>query len=193
MSEAVQIVPTLTILEDDGEFTVRVGNQANAAGLAQALVPVISKLGGARKLTLITPTDIKSFKFNGANGDAPLTSSANNQIPSKETSRRIFIPDEGAPPSAEDATAEFEEFVKQEREAERVAREIEITNQANPRLSVEEETPTPVKRGRTAKAQIEAAGASCGRCQGAGVLPGGGSCPVCRGKGVIAKWGGRKR
>jgi hypothetical protein len=193
VSEAVQIVPTLTILEDEGEFTVRVGNQANAAGLAQALVPVISKLGGARKLTLITPTDIKSFKFNGVNGNAPLTPAASALGVSPSRPRSV-IADQGAPPSAEDATAEFEEFVKQEREAERVAREIETTNQANPRLPVEEEAASArLKRGRLAKAQVEPAGASCGRCQGAGVLPGGGSCPVCRGKGVIAKWGGRKR
>ena len=46
MSVPTQIVPTLTILEDEGEFTVGVGGRDNAAGLARAIVPLGREFGG---------------------------------------------------------------------------------------------------------------------------------------------------
>lgn len=194
MSEPTQLVPTLTIIEDAGEFTVRVGAQDNAKQIAQKVVPLLAGLG-ATKLLLITPFDTKVYKFDSPNGKVPYEGKAAAGVvgASGSPQHRRVISDEGAPPSAEDATLDFEKFVAEEREAERVRQEMERTVRADPGLPAEEEAPAPVKRGRAPKEQIEPAGAACGRCQGAGTIAGGGACPVCRGKGVIAKWGGRRR
>src|SRR6202012_5993115 len=64
VSEPIQIIPALTILEDGGEFTVRVGDAKWAASLGRDIVKMIGDLGVATKLTIVTPSDVKQFKFD---------------------------------------------------------------------------------------------------------------------------------
>lgn len=183
----VQIVPTLTILEDEGEFTVRVGSQANAASLAQSLVPVIAKLGGARKLTLITPTDIKSFKFGGE-GRPPLSAEESGAKPASSPRRTVFA-DAGAPPTADQADEELAEYERLEAQTLKDAAELKAVTGADPDLPQEE---TPVKREK-GKTRVMPTQNPCGRCQGQGTLSGGSACPVCKGNGKIAQWGRKTR
>ncbi len=182
MSAPIQIVPTLTLLEDDGEFTVRVGGQENAAGLAQAIVPLLAKLG-ARKLLLITPMDTKVFKF-----DSP---SSGNGVASAAPPVRKVIADQGAPPTAEAADAEYERYQAEEQETERVAEEQARVAGDDPNLPAEELS-EPIVRERK-KARVLPTQNPCGRCAGAGALEGGGPCPVCKGTGKIAQWGRNTR
>jgi hypothetical protein len=181
VSSPVQIVPTLTILEDEGEFTVRVGSQGNAAAIAQAVVPLLAGLG-ARKLLLITPMDTKVFKFDGVTSKPE---SGANPAPS----RRI-IADQGAPPTPDEADAEYERYRQQEAEAERIAQEQASTACADPGLPDQESAETPVKR---TKARVLPTQNLCGRCAGGGTLEGGGPCPVCKGSGKVAQWGRKTR
>ena len=179
MSVPTQIVPTLTILEDEGEFTVRVGGQDNAAGLAQAIVPLLAKLG-AKKLLIITPMDTKVYKFDA---QAPKPQESGVQ---SAPSRRV-IADAGAPPTAEAADEEYQRYQREEAEAERLAAEQAATAGADPGIESE-----PVTRKNT-RARVLPTQNPCGRCQGAGTLDGGGACPVCHGKGQIAQWGRKAR
>lgn len=104
-------------------------------------------------------------------------------------------------PSEEDATAEFERFVEEEREAERVRKEMDAANNAQvkfPADSEEEAEAVAPKRGpgrpkKTPEAMVKGPESECGRCFGAGKIEGGGQCPVCRGKGSIGKWGRGRR
>jgi hypothetical protein len=188
MNAPQQLEAVLAIFEDDGDFTVRVGPQVNAKSISQAVVPLIASLG-AKKLLLITPLETKVFKFNGAPAAPPVRSA--EPVPRQTR----IVQDGGAPPSAEDAAAEFEEYVRKEEEAERVLREMDAASKADPQLTTEEDAPAqkPVRRSnKTPEAQVDNTSA-CGRCQGHGAIAGGGTCPVCRGKGVIGKWGGRRR
>jgi hypothetical protein len=195
MSAPVQIPPTIAMYEDEGDWTVRVGAQDNAKQIAQAVVPLLAGLG-ARKLLLITPFDTKVYKFDSASAatEKPREKPASVATPARKP---VVFQDEGAPPSAEDASAEFERFVEEEAAAEKVRQEMERTAAADPQLPAEEEEEAPAKRGpgrpRKTEENIQPSGTVCGRCQGEGTIAGGGACPVCRGKGVIAKWGGRRR
>ena len=183
MSVPTQIVPTLTILEDEGEFTVRVGGQQNAQKIAQSIVPLLAGLG-ARKLLLITPMDTKVYKFDG-NQQAP-----DRPADTIRTPRTRVIADAGAPPTAEAADAEYARYQAEEREAERLAQEQSAITGADPQLPAEESA--PITRAKS-KSKVLPTQNPCGRCQGGGTLEGGGTCPVCKGSGVIAQWGRKTR
>lgn len=185
VSEPIQIIPTLTILEDDGEFTVRVGGQANAQRLAQAIIPIISSVG-ARKLLIITPTDTKVYKF-----DSPVkVPHAGVTIP--VPARRQIIQDQGAPPAPETVSEEYAQVLREEAEAVKVQGELQAQSGADPNLGVEEESPAVPARKRGRPALVSPSQNPCGRCGGSGVLTEGGGCPVCKGTGRIAQWGRRK-
>ena len=194
MNAPQQLSPTLVLIEDEGDWTVRVGDQANAKQVSQAVVPILATLG-AKKLLLITPFDTKVFKFDTpGNGKAPASAGGRTPAMPEAPRKPVVYQDEGAPPSPEDATTDFERFIEEERVAEAKRLEMERLNTADPNLPVVEEMPANVvKRAKAPKDQITPAGSSCGRCQGEGTLLGGATCTVCRGKGKIAKWGGRKR
>jgi hypothetical protein len=185
MSTPTQIVPTLTILEDEGEFTVRVGGQENAAGLAQAIVPLLAKLG-ARKLLIITPMDTKVYKF-----DSSAEARSQESPPAIDlTPKKRVIADSGAPPTAEAADEEYARYQREEAEAERIAAEQAATSGTDPQLP--EEEAAPIARTKS-KARVLPTQNPCGRCQGGGTLEGGGVCPVCHGKGQISQWGRKAR
>lgn len=199
MTEPIQLIPSLTLLEDSGEFTVRIGGEKWAAELGRKLVSIIGEMGIARKLTILTPGDTKVFKF-----DSPVTKAltafdeATKNIP-VEVMRDVLRPsqrisqDSAAPPAPE-IVGELEEELRAQQLAEK---EMEAANRlaradAGITDPVEEnvvEMPTR-KRGRPSKVEASLKTAtSCGRCGGGGALEGGGTCPVCRGAGSIAHYG----
>jgi hypothetical protein len=189
VSAPIQIVPTLIILEDEGEFTVRVGGQTNAAQIAQAVVPLLAGLG-ARKLLLITPLETKVFKFDSVKMAMTGAEAIAEKLRAEQAERPRIVRDQGAPPTAEEADAEYARYQAEEREAERVAQEQASTAAADPQLPTEEESPQPLKRS---KARVLPTQNICGRCGGAGTLDAGAVCPVCKGGGKIAQWGRKVR
>ena len=201
MNEPVQLIPALTLLEDGGEFTLRVSEAKWAGELGRSIISLIGGLGIARKLLIITPTDTKVFKFSpapakaetqaGEQGDA---STPRVEAPPLKASQRISQ-DTSAPPSPE-LVGEYEEELRAQAAAEReiAAQQREMAQDALPPTEDEETVvEMPRKRGRPSKAAAALRAASpCGRCDGGGAIEGGGTCPVCMGKGSIAKWGGRR-
>lgn len=192
MSDPVQVIPFLSAFSDDGEFTVRVDDSPLAKVIAPAIIKVIGQENGARKLTLLTPSDTKIFKFgNGSSksiaspGPEPLLSPARPTGPA----RPVIEQDLSTPPSPE--TAEYDAEM---REAMRLQREIEKQNSEEVQFPETEETPSdkpPVRRKRSPRPE-SAPSSTCGRCAGEGKLLGGGTCPVCRGRGSVAHFGRAK-
>lgn len=198
MNEPIQLIPALTVLEDGGEFTVRIGEAKWAADLGRQIVTLIGSTGVARKLVIVTPSDTKVFKFDRSAGDAkPATQRAEIDVPlppsppSLKPSQRISQ-DTAAPPAPE-LVGEFEEELarQQKAEAEIAAQQKEL--KADPQITPETEegvVEIPKRRGRPSKVEATLkAATACGRCQGQGTLEGGGTCPVCRGAGSIAHYG----
>lgn len=196
--EPIQIIPALTILNDDCDFTVRVGADSWASDLGRQIVSIIGGMNIAKKLTILTPNDTKVFKFNSNPGgvekgvERPRAEAA-PPIQPRRASERISQ-DSAAPPAPELVGEWAEELAAQQKaEAEVAAMERANKQDALPQQEEEQvEAPAPRKRGRSSKvAETIRSATACGRCQGAGVLDGGGQCPVCQGKGGIRKWGTR--
>lgn len=185
MSEPVQLAPMLAVYEDDGEFTVRVSDSPLAKSVSPQVIKAIGEATGARKLTLVTPTDTKVFKF-GAKVSSPRTPSviAQPATPEPAKSPPQQVADPSAPPSAE--MAEYEAEMAQ---AAATQRAIEAENNKVVEFKTEEQEPKPRKR----TPRPTGTPSSCGRCSGTGAIDGGGTCPVCRGQGSVAKWGTRTR
>lgn len=186
MSEAVQIVPFISAFSDDGEFTLRVDDSSLAKIIAPVLIKAIGDQERARKLTLLTPTDTKIFKFEGKH--KPETP---EEIPPQRPIRHVIEQDDAAPPSPELVALDEEQ-----QEAIRVQREIDRVNNQVVQMPAPEEPSTGRKRvprptGDDAKGKNPPV--PCGGCSGAGTRPGGGACPVCRGTGQIAHFGRRAR
>jgi hypothetical protein len=220
MSEPVQLAPLLAIYEDDGDYTIRVGDGAHARSLSQPLVKLIGDLGGARKLTFITPMDTRVFKLGGSNGSSANgqeNSSANGELRGHEpvqyerTEPRPLPPrpvrerisqDWAAPPSPElVAELEQDEAGREAAEALRQEQQDALEVRAQQRLMAQEPTPAdtpppeipePPQRRQRQPRQSPVANATCGRCQGAKIIEGGGTCPVCRGEGSTYKWGTKR-
>lgn len=192
MSEPIQLAPMLAVYEDDGEFTVRVSDSPLAKSVSPQVIKAIGEATGARKLTLITPTDTKVFKFgkkeslNSAQEIRNPQRQQNSPAHEVEPPATRQIPDPSAPPSPEMA-----EYNREMAEAAAVARQMEQENGK----AVDFKTPEAPVEKQTRKRTPRPAGTptSCGRCSGAGTINGGGTCPVCRGTGQIAKWGTGKR
>jgi hypothetical protein len=162
----------LAVYEDDGEFTVRLSDSPMAKAWSPQVIQSIGATAGARKLTLITPTDTKVFKFGNGH----------KTVPEPRKAMPVEIPDPAAPPSAE--MAEYEAQL----EAEELQRKIDAENRTPIEFPKVEE-PERVRRKRAARPP--GTPSACGRCSGSGTLAAGGSCPVCHGKGSIVKWGAR--
>lgn len=192
MSEAVQIAPFVSAFSDDGEFTLRVDDSPLAKAIAPMLIKAIGEQERARKLTLLTPTDTKIFKFGVQNGKA-ISSNAPTQVettPPKEAETEpefILEQDDNAPPSPELVALDQEQ-----QEAARAAREMERLNRASSVMEIPEATTSRRVQRPKADAPVKPA-SPCGRCEGTGQVVGGGSCPVCRGKGSITHFGRRAR
>jgi len=193
-SEPVAIVPFLTACADEGEFTLRVDDSALARAVAPLLLKAIGETEGARKLTLVTPSDLKVYKFNGVAPPASAEGKKGTPAPAEPVSPPPEAPatpqvtlsqDAGAPPAPEIA-----EYEREMAEAARVARLIDQGNAAVvdfPKAPPQEKKrPAPEKRPAPVLNP-------CGRCQGQGMLEGGGACPVCQGRGVIARFGRQRR
>lgn len=196
MNEPVQIIPALTLLEDEGEITLRIGSQTWAATLGQELVKLVPSLGIGRKLILITPTDTKVFKFSAEKNDKkPPPPETFGRGHSEETAPKpasARIHQDFSAPMAPELVGEYEEELRrQANDEEQVrAQQKEMATEVAPIDTAEEEVATPRKRGRPSKAvQSLANAASCGRCGGGGALEGGGMCPVCQGAGAFVKYG----
>lgn len=197
MNEPIQLIPALTVLEDSGEFTVRIGEAKWAADLGRQIVTLIGSTGVARKLVIVTPSDTKVFKFDRQAGEVrPTTQRTEIDVPapsppSLKPSQRISQ-DTAAPPAPE-LVGEFEEELERQRkaEAEIVAQQKEL--KSDPQITPDDEegvVEIPKRRGRPSKVEATLkAATACGRCQGQGSLEGGGTCPVCRGVGSIAHYG----
>lgn len=197
-NEPVQITALLSVFADDGEFTLRV----DGSELAKILTPQVTRMIGesatARKLTLLTPTDTKIFKFTPPAGvnDPPapqLPTEVIHAVPNPAPrARERVIQDFSAPPAPEVAAEDIDEFdqtLKDQQKAEQEMRLAEKMVKSDPQLPVEE-SPVPAVRKRTAKERpTPTTVAACGRCTGQGVIDGGGACPVCRGQGSIPHFG----
>jgi hypothetical protein len=190
MSNPTQLAPMIALYEDEGDFTLRVSDSTLAKSTSVALLKEIGAAHGARKLTLITPTDTKVFKFTAGavNGTSPAPSPAATAAP---TAARPIPPaqaqDQSAPPSPE--LVEYEAEIA---EATRVQAEIDREN--GKAVKFDEPTPEPAPARKRERAPRPAGTpTSCGRCSGAGTIQGGGTCPVCKGAGSVAKWGAGKR
>lgn len=179
MSDPVQLAPMLSIYEDDGEITMRTSDSPISKQVSAKVISLIQEMAKPRKVTLITPTDTKVFKFAPA---AQTTQSEPSAPPTPPIrARERIVQDESAPPAPEIA----DEFEKELQEQEKA--EAEIKEEAN----VEE---MPVrKRAKQRPEPSSELQSTCGRCFGTGALEGGGACPVCRGKGSIAHYGRRGR
>lgn len=203
MNEPIQLIPALTILEDSGEFTVRIGAEKWATDLGRQIVTLIGSTGVARKLLIITPTDTKVFRFDAAKAPdrSSLVTETKREIASDDVSTvrpatlrpsQRISQDTAAPPAPE-LVGEFEEELarQQKAEAEIAAQQKEL--KADPQITPEAEegvVEIPKRRGRPSKVEATLkAATACGRCQGQGSLDGGGACPVCRGAGSIAHYG----
>ena len=195
MTEPIQLIPALTILEDSGEFTVRIGEARWAADMGRQIVTLIGSTGVARKLVIITPSDTKVFKFapHAETGEATSATrhvTAASPAPLRPSQR---ISQDTAAPPAPELVGEFEEELarQQKAEAEIAVQQREL--KADPQITPEAEegvVEIPKRRGRPSKVEATLKAATfCGRCQGRGTLEGGGTCPVCRGAGSIAHYG----
>lgn len=197
--EPVQLAPMLAVYEDDGEFTMRVADSALAKTVTPVVLKAIGESAKARKLTLITPTDTKVFKFGG--GPAPPV----QQLPTTVASpppkaRERIVQDSSAPPAPEIVEEEFidaenQRALDEAAEAERLQQQMtrENSRQVDFQQPVEDEVQeAPRTRKRTPRPE-PVANAACGRCGGQGALEGGGTCPVCQGRGAIAHYGRGRR
>lgn len=183
----VQLAPMLAVYEDEGEFTLRISDSPLAKIVSPQVIKAIGESVKARKLTLITPTDTKVFKFDAREvADAPNSDTPRSEVARQQPSQRQ-IPDTSAPPSAE-AAAEYLHAAELE-EGQRFAREQERLNSTDAVDVVGEAEPAPRTRKRTPRPQ--SIPTACGRCHGQGVIEGGGGCPVCQGKGSISHYGKR--
>lgn len=222
VSAPVQLAPLLSLYADEGDFTLRLDGSPLAQKVGPEIIRLLSGNGG-RRLTILTPTDTKIFKLNGAthasfpSAPAPsATSPIDSEVedssipePTDQTHPRPRVPaktriqqDMSAPPSPELAEEEAEEIQRiraEEREAERLRKEMEAANRADPNLpplpTEEEEEAAQAPRVRRRASRPEpstAAETPCGRCFGAGQLDGGGACPVCHGKGSHQLYGRRR-
>lgn len=194
MNDPVQIAPLLSVFSDDGEFTLRVDGSELSKLLTPQITAAIGQTSKARKLTLLTPTDTKIFKFNG--NQAPLPGPA---IPSTDRvtittpPKPSIVQDFSAPPSPEiaaEAVDEFDRTIAEQQKAEQEMRQAERFAKADPGLE-QEEVPAPRKRAKERPTPLSST--TCGRCSGAGVLDGGGTCPVCQGQRAIPHYGRRSR
>lgn len=218
MNEPIQLSPSLAIYDDDGELTIRTSDQGQWKLITPQVLKAIGDSLHPRKVTLVTPTDTKVFKFgqngkeagngrlhndsatkdtgrgNEAGSSATSTSSGEDsgrrpQEPLPRPSARIQQ-DHSAPPAPEIVADAQDEFEQELRRQQLEQVEIEKA-QREDQASAPDAQPRVKSRERPQpEARTETA---CGRCYGQGKLDGGGICPVCRGKGSIAKWGrGRK-
>jgi hypothetical protein len=189
MSEAVQIAPLLSLFSDDGEFTLRVDDSPLAKVIAPSVIKAIGEQERARKLTLLTPTDTKIFKFDGKHKARPQEPVEVPEHPQRPVRPLIIEQDDSAPPSPELVAldAEQQEAIRAQREIERLnGSVVQMPSQEEPTTSRRVKRPTGDEKGKNPPAP-------CGGCQGAGTRPGGGACPVCRGTGQIAHFGRRAR
>lgn len=186
MSSPTQLAPMIALYEDEGEYTLRVSDSVLAKSMSVAVLKTIGESTGARRLTLITPTDTKVFKF-GAQPSGTSATIAPVAVPiAPRSARPAQVADPSAPPSPE--------MVEYEAEMAQAAATQAAMDAENAKTVVFEPTPElkkPIKRERAARPT--GTPTSCGRCAGSGALPGGGTCPVCKGKGSVAKWGARTR
>lgn len=194
-----QIIPQITLLEDDGDITIRVGEAKWASELGQAIIKMVTTMGVGKKVLIITPTDTRGFRLSPTvsadtvlrkqQEDAaaiaiPGNEAAENPIQALRPSQKISQ-DFTAPLSPE-LVAELKAQEEAERELE--AQQRELSQDAAPVGEDEDEkVPAPRKRGRPKITELKPL-QDCGRCGGAGALEGGGACPVCRGKGQLAKY-----
>jgi len=183
MSEPVQVVPFLTACVDEGEFTLRVDDSALAKAVAPLLLKAIGEAEGARKLTLVTPSDLKVYRFNGK----PSTPQAPPQTPEKPPPQVTLSQDHGAPPAPEIA-----DYERQMAEAAKMARLMAQQNSEVVEFPQGEARPA-AKKPPPGKKEAQTPPSACGRCRGAGMLEGGGACPVCQGRGVITRFGRQRR
>lgn len=204
--EPVQLAPMLAVYEDDGEFTMRVADSALAKTVTPVVLKAIGEYSKARKLTLITPTDTKVFKFGGGVSQgilppgSPATSGASTPEPRQpfpKASQRI-IQDSSAPPAPELVEEEFidaenQRALDEAAQAEKLQQQMARENSRPVEFQPEpEEVQEPRPRKRTPRPE-PVPNAACGRCGGAGALDGGGTCPVCQGKGAISHYGRGRR
>jgi hypothetical protein len=197
MSEPVQVVPFLTACVDEGEFTLRVDDSALAKAVAPLLLKAIGEAEGARKLTLVTPSDLKVYKFNGR-GVAPPASAEGKKgtpalaepaspPPDVPATRVSISQDLGAPPAPEIA-----DYERQMAEAAKMARLMAQQNSEVVEFPQGDAKLAP-KKPPVGKKEAASPPSACGRCRGAGMLEGGGACPVCQGRGVITRFGRQRR
>ena len=185
MSEPVQVVPFLTACVDEGEFTLRVDDSALAKTVAPLLLKAIGEAEGARKLTLVTPSDLKVYRFNGK----PSAPQPVPQPAEKPPPHVMLSQDHGAPPAPEIA-----DYERQMAEAARLERLMAQQNSEVVEFPQGEPKPTAKKPPAGKKEPVSQAPVSaCGRCRGAGMLEGGSACPVCQGRGVITRFGRQRR
>jgi hypothetical protein len=178
MSDPVQVVPFLTACVDDGEFTLRVDDSPLAKAVAPVLLQAIGRSEGARKLTLVTPSDLKVYKFNGRPVPQPQPAPVQEEPP-----RVTLSQDRNAPPAPE--IAEYDQSMA---EAAGIAR---LMAQQNSEVVAFPDGQAGVKK--PARKESPAPSSACGRCRGQGTLEGGGSCPVCQGRGMITRFGRQRR
>ena len=183
MSEPVQVVPFLTACVDEGEFTLRVDDSALAKTVAPLLLKAIGEAEGARKLTLVTPSDLKVYRFNGK----PSAPQPVPQPAEKPPPHVMLSQDHGAPPAPEIA-----DYERQMAEAARLERLMAQQNSEVVEFPQGEARPA-AKKPPPGKKEAQTPPSACGRCRGAGMLEGGGACPVCQGRGVITRFGRQRR
>ena len=206
MNDPIQIIPLLSVFADDGEFTLRVDGSELAKLLTPQITSAIGQVSKARKLTLLTPTDTKIFKFTPPqNGSTPNAAPAENPPPERTPdppppikARDRVIQDQSAPPAPEvasEAINEYEMQLIEQQKAEREMREAQRENSKTVEFPAPaEEEPAPSARKRVAKERPQPTSVTaCGRCQGRGSIGGGGACPVCRGQGAISHFGRGRR